>query len=217
LRKLFFAVGLLMILIGAILASMYSIPTTVKAETQVAADYDVWDISGNFTVGDKIIARVRYAISWTEGLWDIDDFIPYNHRHIWFEIVDPGGGTTEFNTAWTSSGLKEGQLALVYINATILGEGLYVTVTAQNSTYPNYLGGIALLNGTYKFICDQEMEPTPINVTAPVWMGLAREIPKVEYPNTSLLPIGISISGVGIVTSVVAARSKKKGGIKKKT
>jgi hypothetical protein len=210
LRKLFFAAGILAILAGAILASMYNIPVTVKAEELVKQDYGVWEVSANFTTGDKIIARPRYASSWTTGVWDIDDIIPYNHRHIFFYFIDPSGGTTEWNTAWSSHDLKQGQLALVYINATVFGEGLYVTSLAENSTYPTYLGGIALLNGTYTFICDKEMEPTPPNVTAPAWMGLSREYPDVRYPNTTLLPIGISIIGVGVVVSVVSARSKKK-------
>jgi len=218
LRKLLFATGILIILIGAVLASMYTISVTVKAQDIVAQEYNAWEVSWNFTVGDKIIAQPRYSTSWTNNPWDQDDLFPYNHRHIWFYMIDPTGNSTEWNTAWSGHNLNTGQLALIYINATILSDGLYVTSTAQNgSTYPTYLGGIALLNGTYTFKCEKEMEPTPANVTAPAWIGLTREYPKATSPYTSSLPIGISISGVGAVISIAAARRKKKTVRKRKT
>lgn len=208
LKKLFFTVGIIIILVGSVVASGYSYSSTATKTETVNSGYNIWEVSGNYGAGETLLIGWRYAQEWTKGLDEPeDDAVPVFHKHIWWEIDDPSNSTTEFNTAFTSygpSGEKLTGLFLCYINVTIRAQGL--NVTAQ---YPEYIGGITLLNGTYTARCVKDFEPELMNQTAPYWLALEREYSVVEYPHTTYLPAGISIIGVGTVIAVAAARSKK--------
>lgn len=207
-KKLFFATGIIIILIGAGIASYSSVSQSGPQTATVASGYNIWEISGNYSAGEKLLVGWRYAQAWTQGLDEPeDDVVPVFHKHIWFEVDDPGNTTTEFNTAFTSygpSGERLSGLFLCYINVSIRATGL--NVTAQ---YPEYIGGITLMSGIYTARVVKDFEPPLNNVTPPYWLALEREYTVVQYPFVLLLPAGCVVSGIGIVVSVVSARSKK--------
>jgi hypothetical protein len=133
------------------------------------------------------------------------------HKHIFFEITDPSGNITEYNTAWALSApqAQGGVFSIARINVTIHGGGIEV------GQYPFFIGGKALLSGTYKVEVIKDFYPLQDYDTPPHYLGLQKIETITYYPFTYLLPVGVSISIVGIVVSVKAAKSKKKRKIRK--
>jgi hypothetical protein len=210
-KKLFFATGIIIFLIGAVIAVNYSSSRTDAKLEWVGKGYNNWEVSGYYKAGDNLTVYCVPPHNWTDGAWDIDDDVPYAHRHIWFEIVDPNGSITEFNTAWTSIDPGSGQtlpvgIAPCYINVSVRGEGLNVT-----SQYPGHVGGTVLLNGNYTARVISEFYPsTAIEEVPPLALWLKDEYTAVVYPNTYLLPLGTSVGVLGAIVSVKAGTSKKK-------
>jgi hypothetical protein len=205
-KKLFFTTGIIIFLIGIVVAANYNISTAGITVDPVATVYGKWEVSGTFKAGERIHVRIGPASNWSEGVWDIDDVITVFHKHIWVEIVDPSGDVTEYNTAWTiydpSGGIVP--FSLCYINMTIQGRGI------NNAQYPKYIGGIALLNGTYTVRVIKEFEPPLAQETPPYYISLLKEYPFTDRPYTYLLPVGIFISCAGAVISVLSSKPRRK-------
>jgi hypothetical protein len=207
LKKLFFSVGIVILLIGIAVAANYnsSIPA-IKIETVAETDVDnpTWQISADLVEGDVIRVRCHPGKNWEKPEFEpADDYVPINHRHIWFEIVDPNGNITEYNTAWASS--PEGQFAMAFINVSIRGGGMEV------EQYPIYVGGNATLNGTYTVRSNKDwFEPPPtLEPGPPTYLAIEKISSVTVYPYTYFLPTGISFSVIGMVISAWAARSPK--------
>jgi hypothetical protein len=217
-KKWFFTTGLLIAIIGFAGASISNATTVVwKSAITPGNNFEMgvysapagwWNVSGYFNAGEKMWVRCNYGANWSAGPFDQDDEVPVDHVHIWFYIIDPSGNTTEFNTAWTDKGLNGETLpvfAKAYINTTIYGGGI------SCPQYPAYVGGTALLNGTYTAIVDQEFDPPPEGgIGPPLYLAFDRDVRVTLHPYTSLLPAGIGLCGVGAVVSVASARSKQK-------
>ena len=209
-KKLFFTTGIIIALVGAVMAVNYSFPTTDTKTEWPGKGSNNWEVSAYYEAGQNLTVYCVPPKNWSQGVWDIDDVVTTSHRHIWFEIVDPTGSITEFNTAWTETDPATGEqlpqgITRCYINVTIRGEGLNVP-----GQYPGFIGGTALLSGNYTARVYPEFEP-PIDQEAPpsaLW--LKKEYAVVVYPNTYLLPLGASVSVVGAIVSVKAGTSKKK-------
>jgi hypothetical protein len=208
-KKLFFATGIVIVLIGVFIAVSYGSSTTSTHTKVASGGYDLWQSSAYYKAGEYVQVYCVPPKNWSNGGWDIDDTIPYSHRHIWFYIDDPSNSTTEFNTAWTEYDpvtQKEITLSRCYINVTIRGTDLNVT-----DQYPFYIGGTALVDGNYTVRVDPDMEPSiEYPSTPPNWLGLEKTYTEVVYPNGYLLPLGTTVGVVGAVISVKAGTSKKK-------
>jgi hypothetical protein len=209
--KIFFATGIIFVLIGSVMAANYSSSFSSTHLQKAAGDYDLWEVSAYFKAGEAIHVYCVGPANWTRGEWDIDETNPMNHRHVWFYIDDPNGTTTEFNTAWTTHDPFSNQsvpLSICYINVTVRGEGLNVT-----GQYPYEIGGTALVDGNYTVRVDPDMDPPPETETPPYWLGLERSVTEVVYPNGYLLPLGASLGVAGVIISAKAGTirtSKKK-------
>lgn len=212
-KKLFFATGIAIILIGFIVAYNYGNSTTEAKNEMVHGEYNVWQVSAYFKAGQYIHVYTSPAGNWTSNAeWDPpDDHILVNHMYIWFEILDPNGNITEYETGWTTENPSTGAtvpLSICYVNVTIPG-------AAINTTNPQaFIGGEALMDGNYTVrIPDpsnnfypglNQQYPPP-----PYYLGLSRDYTVVTYPIGYLLPVGASIGVVGGVISIQSARSKK--------
>jgi hypothetical protein len=217
-KKWFFTTGLIIAIIGISGASISNATTVVWKSDLNGGSFEVgvykapsgwWNVSGYFNAGERMWVRCNYGANWSSGPFDQDDTVPVDHVHIWFYIKDPNGSTTEYNTAWTNKGLQGQTLpvfAKAYINTTIYGGGI------NCSQYPAFVGGTALLNGTYTAIVDSGFDPTPYGgeVGAPAYLGFDRDVKVTLHPYAPLLPAGIGLCGVGTVISVASARSKQK-------
>lgn len=213
-KKLFFSVGLCFILVGVVLSLNYNSSKVMRKIEVVNKDYDVWNITAYLEAGDKIRVICYPGRNWDEELsFDPgDDYVPVPHRHIWFEIVDPNGKITEYNTAWTTYGPggEKVTFSRCYVNVTIR-DGIEV------EQYPTYIGGTVKLNGTYTVRIGNEVSP-PIDFFdpppfkdpyPPTYLAIEKEYPITVYPYTYLLPVGVSVSIMGVVISTWAARRPK--------
>lgn len=216
LKKLFFTIGIFLIFIGAIFSVNYNSTKTMRKIEIVKKEYETWEISANLTAGDHIRVVCYPGKNWDKpGGWDIDDIIPVNHRHIWFEIVDPNGRITEYNTAWTSTGLGGEQIPFsrCFINVTVR-DGIEV-----EEQYPTYIGGTVKFNGTYTVRIARDeygnpiIEPPPApqyEPGPPAYFAIEKEYPVKVYPYTYLLPTGVSLSFIGILISAWSMKKPKK-------
>jgi len=215
-KKLFFSVGIIFILIGIILSLNHNSPKIMRKIELVAKAEDSWEVSANLTAGDKIRVICYPGKNWDKpGGWDYDDILPFYHRHIWFEIVDPNGKITEYNTAWTSTtpGGETIPFSRCFINVT-KRDGIEV-----EEQYPTYIGGTVKLNGTYtvRIGCDEYgnpiIEPPPApqyEIGPPTYFAIEKEYPVTVYPYTILLPVGTSFSVIGIVTCAWSVKKTKR-------
>lgn len=218
LKKLFFTVGAFLIILGFILAVNYNVTKNMRKIEIVGQKYNTCEITVYLNKGDKFRVICSPAANWGEelGEWDKDDVIPYNHRHVWFEIVDPNGAITEFNTAWTryspTNQPLDIPLSRCFVNVTVLGEGLEV-----EGRYPTYIGGIAKISGNYtvRIPLDEYgypfIYPPPLSdPDPPAYLAIEKEYPVETRPYMFLLPVGASLSGIGIVISIWSTKKPKK-------
>lgn len=217
-KKLFFAVGAFLIILGFILAVNYNVAKNMRKIEIVGHEYNTCEITVYLNKGDKFRVICSPAANWGDplGEWDKDDVIPYNHRHVWFEIVDPNGTITEFNTAWTryspTNQPLDIPLSRCFVNVTVLGEGLEV-----EGQYPTYIGGTAKISGNYtvRIPLDEYgypfIYPPPLSdPDPPAYLAIEKEYPVETRPYMFLLPVGASLSGIGIVISIWSTKPKKR-------
>ncbi len=213
-KKLFFTVGVVFLLIGVVLSLNYNSEKLMRKIEIAANAEDAWEVSGYLQAGDKIRIICHPGKNWEKPVFEEpDDYTPVSHRHIWFEIVDANGKITEYNTAWTIYESGGGQIPFsrCFVNWTVR-DGIEV-----EQQYPTYVGGTVKLNGIYTARIARDeygkpfFEPSPIEEPeAPTYFAIEKEYPVVVYPYTYFLPIGISFSTMGIVLSTWAARSRKR-------
>jgi hypothetical protein len=211
-KKLFLATGIAIILIGFIVSYNYGNAITENKTDLLNGDYNIWQISAHYNAGEYIHVYCVPAGNWTNGSWDTDDQVPVNHRHIWFEIVDPYGKITEYNTAWTNQNPSTGEDLSVLAMAMIWVTNQSGAITTGNPQ--PFIGGIAQVDGNYTVRIPDPLnnfdpglyQPDP---PPPYYLGLRKDYTVTTYPMGYLLPVGMFIGAAGGVISIQSARSKK--------
>jgi hypothetical protein len=211
-KKLFLAAGIAIILIGFIVSYNYGNAITENKTDLLNGEYNIWQISAHYNAGEYIHVYCVPAGNWTNGSWDTDDQVPVNHRHIWFEIVDPYGKITEYNTAWTNQNPSTGEDLSVLAMAMIWVTNQSGAITTGNPQ--PFIGGIAQVDGNYTVRIPDPLnnfdpglyQPDP---PPPYYLGLRKDYTVTTYPMGYLLPVGMFIGAAGGVISIQSARSKK--------
>jgi hypothetical protein len=199
-------------LIGFIVSYNYGNAITENKTDLLNGDYNIWQISAHYNAGEYIHVYCVPAGNWTNGSWDTDDQVPVNHRHIWFEIVDPYGKITEYNTAWTTQNPSTGEDLSVLAMAMIWVTNQSGAITTGNPQ--PFIGGIAQVDGNYTVRIPDPLnnfdpglyQPDP---PPPYYLGLRKDYTVTTYPMGYLLPVGMFIGAAGGVISIQSARSKK--------
>ncbi len=210
-KKLFLATGIAIILIGFIVSYNYGNAITENKTDLLNGDYNIWQISAHYNAGEYIHVYCVPAANWTNGSWDTDDQVTVNHRHIWFEIVDPYGKITEYNTAWTNQNPSTGEDLGVLAMAMIWVTNQSGAITTGNPQ--PFIGGIAQVDGNYTVRIPDPLnnfdpglyQPDP---PPPYYLGLRKDYTVTTYPMGYLLPVGMFIGAAGGVISIQSARSK---------
>ena len=186
----------------------------ISADVKAAAGgYNLWNVTAYYKAGEKLRVYCVPPLNWSNGPWDApDDQVPVNHRHIWFEIVDPYGKITEYNTAWTSQNPMTGEDVGVLAMAMIWVTNQSGAITTGNPQ--PFIGGIAQVDGNYTVRIPDPLnnfdpglyQPDP---PPPYYLGLRKDYTVTTYPMGYLLPVGMFIGAAGGVISIQSARSKK--------
>jgi PKD repeat protein len=186
-KKLMFPVNLILIFLtisaGEMMllaqASSHVVMTDNHGSPMISADvkaaaggYNLWNVTAYYKAGEKLRVYCVPPLNWSDGSWDPpDDQVPVNHRHIWFEILDPYGKITEYNTAWTTQNPETLSALMIAMISVTNQSGAITTDNPQL-----FIGGITRVDGNYTVRVDPEMEP-PIQYppTPPEWLELKEE------------------------------------------
>ena len=217
-KKWFFAVGLILIFTGFIIALIAYAPSEAKDYKKVTEARQKWSVSANLTKGQVIWVEIRQHMNWSVGLFDFDDelYPGFAILYVGVDIKDPYGKTTEFLMVWGI--LRESvyapeiltrALTILDINVTRNEGGLDPTpflIKSGNSSYYSDVGGIVQYNGTYTFTVGK-IWPTRNDPPSVIWIG--ERLTWIEYPFTFMLPVGLVIIGGGTILTWFSLKRKK--------
>jgi hypothetical protein len=222
------AVGLLIIMIGVVLASFYNISQETPKETK-KTELNSWKANAYLEKNQTLLVDILTGTNWVANPFDDPSEDARNEgiqgiRYCIIDIVDPSFNKTTFVVELGYDGTK------FYTrpwNVTVVhkSDGLDtflwdVLITGVNrSSYIVYLGaeaaGIAVLSGQYNVtvygvgpsISDQTFDP-PASITLTIGDVT------IEYPYAYFLPVGVGIGAFGVVLCVFG--SLKNGKQKKR-
>jgi len=171
----------------------------------------VWEISGNFTTGDRLNLTITPATDW--GTWSEPpggDFT-YPTVAVDVSIIDPNGGRTNFTFIFASIANPttiNPQLTSFGATPTSNNGGMSmedenILVSKNQTIYYDGIKGIVNYNGIYKAIVIQRFADPPR------YLKLFRQELAVEMPYLFVVPIGGMVIGSGVALSTWAARKSK--------
>jgi hypothetical protein len=227
-KKWFFAVSLLIVLVGVVMVSQNSLARTTWKEDLVmavpgggqngSADVeDSWNVSANLEKGDVIHVYFTQGAQWRQGLFDIDeDFPGFAILYVGVNVTDPHGNTTIYLCIMgkPDSEGPETILNVLDVNITSDEGGIDPSWLYRNATNSYYgIGGAVQFSGTYNFTVGNLW---PGRNDPPSSISIRKVTFATEHPYTYLLPSGIGVAGVGAVLALFSLRKKTKQNLDKK-
>jgi len=228
LRKPILAFGIILLLVGIIIASSSNLPSERIVYDEVASADKVWGISGSFVEGDIVIVDFSAGEDW------------------WLKFVRAPTSDYQVPLNFTINGPSEGETIFqVYIGAPpgytesqpSPGEGIEIPVGPRNIELVSQssdlevrapkiieIGGIIKTTGQYLVQVKKNVKnetvvtngvPEPYTViwpkTPPEKLRLLKEVYLKEYPHLFLLPIGAPLIVCGVAVSTWGAKRTSKG------
>jgi hypothetical protein len=222
--KRILVVGLLLALVGVVLASFYNISEETPNETRVTFT-NSWKAEAYLKENQTLLVDILTGTNWVANPFDDPPEEARNEgiqgiRYCVIDIVDPSLNKTTFVVELGYDGTK------FYTrpwNVTVVdqSEGLdtslwyYLVPGVNRSSYIVYLGaeaaGIAMLNGQYNVTVygvgpgfpGQNFDP-PASITLTIGEVTTR------YPYMYLLPAGVGVGAFGVVLCVFGLFKKRK-------
>lgn len=217
-KKWFFAVGVIIIVVGVIVASAYSAPKEVKDYPSVNSVRQAWSVNANLIKGDTVWVEIRQGFDWPVGRFELDEieWPGFGILYVGVDIIEPRGNLTifliRFGRLATESSDVVRPLTVLDINLTINGGGLDSTLFYNNNKYSD-VGGIAQFSGTYTFTVSRMM---PSREDPPSVIDIRKRLVTIQQPYTYLLPVGITVTAAGSVLMGFSFKEKPKTYINKR-
>lgn len=210
LKKLFLAAGLMFLVLGLFLMfGLRSQQETVKKEViweEVKKEVNKWQISTEFTEGDKAKLVIKQPPDWVDFLEPEVEDVPYSHKFVYVNVTDPHGNESTFEIAFAKppgyyylyvykvtlispNGFSEDDL-LAGIEKTVAGEVMYTgqyTATLVAALPP---GGSP--PSSLAFLKEKEVITT-----------------EYEYTNNFLYS-GIAVFSLGVILCFWGAKTSKR-------
>ena len=220
-KKWFFAVSLIIIIAGAIMAMSYNTSRPEPTlEEEAAYVKEGMTLSADLHEGDIIRLWMTQGGDWKSGYFEMDEALwpGFALLYVGVNITAPRGNYTLFLMTW-GHGPQDTQSKLLYlvdINVTTNQGGIDPMAGGDNyrPTTNSFfsVGGTVMFNGTYAF---EAMGIFPSRHDPPASMSIYKHLITTSYPLTYMLPFGIVVSGAGIALAVYSIRGKTKTRLQK--
>lgn len=215
LNKALVAIGLVVLIAGAVF-TVWAVSAKQLSVYTYEPRYETkeeWEISGNFSAGDRLNFTVIPAENWglqaytdpdPNGDFTLGPFLPVD-----ISIVDPAGGKTNFTYIFaaepgsTITILKEYGAKVVSNDGGLTMEEGNVFAQNSNKTFYRVVGGIAKYGGIYRAVVAPFFNP-------PRYLYLYRQKLTTELPYLSMTPYGGVAFVAGAVVSGWAVRRQPK-------
>ena len=201
-NKLLVVIGIILLLTGMVTISYSLMPEDKVSYEEVNKKIKSYEVSGNFSKGDKIVVLTEPNKIWANLA--IENFKNYPPRflRVNYSIIDPFGKETRFGLIYCRFDSQYGDPKIAPFAVQLIFNDGALEVNATSDGYVPEVGGIALVSGEYTVRILQ-------TVPEPSFISLLKETHSNIYPWSFLLPIGITITAAGGASLPFAARKGK--------
>jgi len=199
--------GLVLLFFGTVLASSAVQSEEIIKETDelVNTEIDSWQISAEFTQGDKVRLSVTPGEDWDKYIEPPVVDVPVNHKFIFINITDPSGKDTFIELAYAK---YQDQLGLYHVRV-VASNGFDVQNDSQKIV--GYAGETGLHTATIWGSLPPGGKPASALALFKVKQNSIINYPHSHllYPGVAMLIAGAVLSGLGARISRAKPQSKK--------
>lgn len=196
-----FALGLILLFVGIIFASSaVQLEKTIKEEENlIKSETDTWQISNNFTQGEKVKLVVDKGVDWVQYLEPPVVDVPYYHKFVYVNITAPNGEAAMFEVAFAE---YKGVFALYHVKI-VASNGF----DADNSS--RGIVGYVRETGLHTATVMGSLPPGGSPPTALTFFTID-EIVFTNYPYSYLFYPGVAALLAGVVLSIIGKMTSKR-------
>lgn len=208
-RKDVFAIGVLLILVGAVLTACHSASVKVIVNEVVNGVEKKLSVSGYFNSGQDLIVGILPGNYWGKPIFEPgEEGIPA-HKIVEVHVIDPHNDTSVFEAYFGEEGF--------FYHWTVVNQSSGFTPTIYFTSW--ILEGIAQLSGNYTATIayvdpslnknNPEYTPITLEEDPPAKLELLTLKVETTYPYTWFLPVGIAVVIAGILASAWSITKSK--------
>lgn len=207
-RKDVLAIGILLILVGAVLTACHSASVKVNVNKVVTGVEKKLSVSGYFNSSQVLILGILPGKYWDKPIFEhSEEGIPA-HKIVAVHVIDPHNDTGVFEVHFVEQGF--------FYQWSVVNQSSGFTPTINETSW--LLEGIAQLSGNYTVTIalvypslnkDPEYTQIPLEEDPPAKMELITLKLETTYPYTWFLPVGIAVVIAGILASAWSIRKSK--------
>jgi len=209
LRKDVFAIGVLLILVGAVLTACHSASVKVNVNEVVNGVEKKLSVSGYFNSGQVLILGILPGNYWGKPIFEPGEEGVPAHKVVGVQVIDPHNDTGVFEVYFGEEGF--------FYHWTVYNQSSGFTPTINETSW--LLEGIAQLSGNYTVKIalvgpslnrnNPEYTPILLQEDPPAKMELITLKLETTYPYTWFLPVGIAVVIAGILASAWSITKSK--------
>lgn len=209
-RKNVFAIGILLILVGAVLTACHSASVKANVNKVVNGVEKKLSVSGYFNSSQVLILGILPGKYWDKPFFEpLEPGLP-PHKIVTVYVIDPHNDTSVFEVHFVDQGF--------FYHWTVVNQSSGFTPTITETSW--MLEGIAQLSGNYTatialvipslgIISPEGYTQIPLEEDPPAKMELITLKLEIKYPFTWFLPVGIAVVIAGILASAWSITKSK--------
>ena len=208
-RKDVLAIGIILILVGAVLTACHSASVKVDVNEEVNGVEKKLSVSGYFSSGQTLILGILPGNYWGKPIFEPGwEGVPA-HKDVVVHIIDPHNNISVFDVYFVEQGF--------FYQWRVFNQSSGFTPTINETSW--LLEGIAQLSGNYTariaFVGpslnkdNPEYTPVTLEEDPPAELKLITLKLETTYPYTWFLPVGIAVVIAGILASAWSITKSK--------
>lgn len=201
-RKLLFATGLVLLLVGVILmsSSNLSFQRSEVLWDPVKIEVNKWEVTADFTAGDIIKLEISPGMNWIDTLEPPTAEVPYVNKAVYINVTEPSGKESYFEVMFITT-YSPPQLSI--FNIRVLNSNGSFTVKE------GAIRGEAMQTGQYTAevtgVSPRDEEPPGSFIFYKQRVNLF-----TDWPYSVFLYPGIAVFSLGVALFVLSFRRKKR-------
>lgn len=209
LKKLLLAAGLIFLILGlSLMVALRSQKEKLKKELiweEVKKEVNKWQISTEFTEGDKAKLVIDYPPDWVNFLEPEVVDVPYSHKFVYVNVTDPHGNESTFEIAYAK---PQGYTYLFVYKITLISTNGF-TENDLLSGIEKTVAGEVTLTGRYTATLVAALPPGGSPPTSLTFLK-EKEVTTTEYEYTNILTPGIAVFSLGAILCFWGAKNSKR-------